>query len=191
MKVSDAIESRRSIRKFDSNVVSPENLTELVRLGRLYASAINAQPIRFAIVQEKENKDLVFSSLNWAMRLKDFTIAPDERPASYLLLCSDSNPGPFFEFDAGAAATTVMLAAREMQLETCVLKIARPEIIEKSLLPEGFRAVYAIALGKGKIKSEIVNQKDDPGYYLTENGDFRVPKKTTESVLIFNDIKKG
>jgi len=191
MKVSDAIEARRSIRKFQGEGIPSEALIELVRLARLYASAINAQPIHFAIVQEEKNKEIVFSALNWAMRLKDFSVSPEERPAAYILLISRGTPSPFFEFDSGAAATTLMLAAQEMELESCVLKIARPAIIEKNLLPMDARAVYAIALGKGKIKSEIVDQKEDPGYYLTENGDFRVPKKTTEQVLIFNDCKKG
>ena len=86
MNTLDSIEKRRSIRKFKPTPVSDQALKEIVRLGRLYSSAMNGQPIRFAIITKKEDRDFLFTHLNWAMRLHPYPIAETERPMAYVLL---------------------------------------------------------------------------------------------------------
>ena len=66
MDTIKAIEKRRSIRKFKPIPVDADILEEIVRVGRLYSSAMNGQPIRFAIVASDEKKNFVFSTLKWA-----------------------------------------------------------------------------------------------------------------------------
>ena len=52
MTVKDAIENRRSIRKFKPDAVSDEILFELLDAARLAPSGCNAQPWRFRIVRD-------------------------------------------------------------------------------------------------------------------------------------------
>ena len=66
MEVRNAILRRRSIRRFTQQPVSPEMLTELVSLARLYASGANLQPIRFLGITEEPLRSKVFSLLRWA-----------------------------------------------------------------------------------------------------------------------------
>lgn len=61
MNVRQAIESRRSIRKFTSEAVSVEELQALLEAARLAPSSCNCQPWRFKILTQKED-------LNWLSR---------------------------------------------------------------------------------------------------------------------------
>lgn len=187
MSVKTAIQNRRSIRRYAQTPVPAETMLELVELGRLYASAGNAQPVGFAVVCQKEHTDSVFESLNWAMYLKEFTIAPDQRPPAYILLLSRS--GKEAAFDAGGAAATIMLAAKEQGLDTCCLGIARPEPLRTGLgLEEPWHPVYAIAVGYGAQTSKIVPMKDSVRYWMDEKENLVVPKKELCEVLVYADV---
>lgn len=190
METKIAIEKRRSIRKFYPDSVTKEQLTELIRLGRLYCSATNAQPVYFAAILKKENCDTVFSSLRWAGRVPEFSIEKDREPAGYVLLLSEEKKSPFFEFDAGCAATTMMLAAEEMGLSSCLLKIAFPDVVKNAFDFKTMVPVYALALGKGAMKSRVTDQKNESTYYMENNGDFVVTKRTEAEVSVFLDWEK-
>lgn len=56
LTTKEAIEKRRSIRKFKSEPVPDEYINELLDAARLAPSGCNAQPWRFRIVKEKEQK---------------------------------------------------------------------------------------------------------------------------------------
>jgi|SRR5208283_3059457 len=55
--VKEAIEKRRSIRKFKSDPIPGEHITELLNAARLAPSGCNAQPWRFKIVRDQETKN--------------------------------------------------------------------------------------------------------------------------------------
>jgi len=54
MKVKDAIEKRRSVRKYSDETVSEKVISEIVDAGRLAPSGCNAQPWKFYIINDKE-----------------------------------------------------------------------------------------------------------------------------------------
>jgi len=56
LTTKQAIENRRSIRRFKSTPVQDEDLMELVESARLAPSGCNAQPWRFKIVRDPETK---------------------------------------------------------------------------------------------------------------------------------------
>lgn len=56
MEVFEAIEKRRSIRKFKSGIISKEDLRKILEAGRLAPSGGNRQPWRFVVVREQEAK---------------------------------------------------------------------------------------------------------------------------------------
>lgn len=55
MNVKEAIEKRRSIRRFTDQPVSREELLELVEAARLSPSGCNSQPWRFRLVTERDD----------------------------------------------------------------------------------------------------------------------------------------
>ncbi len=56
LTTKDAIEKRRSIRKFTSEPVADEYINELIESARLAPSGCNSQPWRFKIVKDAEIK---------------------------------------------------------------------------------------------------------------------------------------
>jgi len=56
LQTKDAIEKRRSIRKFKRNPVPDEHIVALIEAARLAPSASNTQPWRFKIVSDDETK---------------------------------------------------------------------------------------------------------------------------------------
>ena len=124
------------------------------------------------------------------MRLHPYAIAPDERPMAYILLLGKENETDFFEFDAGSCAATVMLAAESQNLASCCLKITKRAEIQKKFQFGEYLPYYALALGYAGVGSRAVDSKGEIGYYLDENGDFCVPKRSLAEVLIYNDTNQ-
>ena len=56
MTTKEAIEKRRSIRKFKSDSIPCDHIEEIMDSARLAPSGCNAQPWRFKIVTERESK---------------------------------------------------------------------------------------------------------------------------------------
>ncbi len=56
LTTKEAIEKRRSIRKFKTDPVPDEHLTALLNAARLAPSGCNAQPWRFKIIKDQETK---------------------------------------------------------------------------------------------------------------------------------------
>lgn len=56
LTTKDAIEKRRSIRKFKPDPIPEEHITALLDAARLAPSGCNAQPWRFKVVQDNETK---------------------------------------------------------------------------------------------------------------------------------------
>lgn len=57
LTTKEAIENRRSIRKFKPDPIPDEYITELLNAARLAPSGCNAQPWRFKIVKDQETRD--------------------------------------------------------------------------------------------------------------------------------------
>lgn len=57
LTTKEAIEKRRSIRKFKSAPIPDEHINDLVNAARLAPSGCNAQPWRFKIVKDQETRE--------------------------------------------------------------------------------------------------------------------------------------
>ena len=186
MTVLDAIESRRSIRRFTQTPIPKEVLEKLVEVGRLYASGRNLQPIRFGLITKKENTRQVFPLLKWAGYLPGFEITEQQKPTAYLVLLAE-NPAAC-QFDIGAASTTVMLAAREFGLQSCCLLSFQAEPLRQLMqIPGDLKIAMVIALGYPDQESRAVEQVTDCKYYETDDGVLNVPKLSPAQLLIVSD----
>ncbi len=189
MPIQSVIEKRRSIRRFTSESVPYDTLLRLVELSRLYASGGNKQPIRYAVISSRELCDQVFADLKWAMYLPNFEIGPSEQPKAYIVLLRDSEIANKCEFDVGAAATTLMLAAKGEGLDTCCLRSFSSRGISEMLSTEArYVPELVIAIGYAAEKSSIVPYHDSVAYTKASDDQLLVPKLTVEDVLLFSDI---
>ena len=191
MTTTDAMLQRRSIRKFLPKEIPYPALKNIVELARLYPSGGNLQPLRFAILSAKELTDALFEDLRWAMYLPDYTIEETEKPTAYIVILRDEAIKKNCDYDVGAASTMVMLAATEQGLASCPIGNFHAGRLSQLLnLPQSIQPELVIALGYPAQESRVIPMADSVRYTQNENGDFLVPKWSTEEVLVFTDTQE-
>ena len=184
MDIQTAIMNRRTIRRFASKPVTEEQLTELVSLARLYASGGNLQPIRFIGVTKENLRNQIFSVLRWAAYLPGFEIPEDNRPMAYLILTCEASKKKSCQFDLGAAATTLMLAAEGEGIATCCLGAFDHQALSSALnLSEDTEPLLVMAMGYPAQVSRSVPFAGDVKYYVGEDGALCVPKRSVSDIL--------
>jgi len=67
MELIKAIEDRRSIRKFKSDMVSKEMIEDLLNCGRLAPSAKNRQPWFFVVVKDEKKNKIADIMIDWTL----------------------------------------------------------------------------------------------------------------------------
>lgn len=188
MNVYDAVMKRRSIRKFEQKKIKKDDLIKLIDCARVAAYGANAQPLKFAVIDEKSKLDEIFPFIKWAAYLADGAPKEGERPAAYIAVLGDSaiKASNTFEVEAGAAVTTMMLEAVELGLSSCWLGAINRDEIKKALkLPESLSVVYLLALGYGAQESKAVEMENgDVKYFLDENKVINVPKRNLEEIIV-------
>lgn len=186
MQTFDAMRQRRSIRKFRPEPVSLSALKEIVEVSRLYPSGGNLQPVRFAIVTREDLRDAIFAGLKWAMYLPDYIIADTEQPTAYIILLRDDTIKKKCDYDIGAASTMVMLGAVEKGLASCPIgNFSATQISALLNLPENLYPELVLALGYPAQESCVTPMANTVHYAQDEQGDFLVPKWSTEEVTAF------
>lgn len=153
MDVKKAIETRRSIRKYQNKAV-PENLIrELIDAARLAPSGNNAQPSKYYIVtNEADRKKLKENEIF----KQDFVYTAPV----ILVCCTDpgahknkvEGPGDAENFrairDVSIATAFLVLRATELGLGTCYVGWAQKDKIKDALnIPQEYIIPYVITIG--------------------------------------------
>lgn len=187
MEVSEAIRSRRSIRKFREERVSREDLIDLVNYARLAPSGMNKQPLEFVVVDEPDLERELFNYTNWAGAV-EWDPEPEERPRAYILILINPEVNPATEnHDAGLAAGNICLGAVDKGLGTCLLGAIDKKSIKKLVdVPDHFELDLAVGLGYPDQEIRLEEKSERIDYWLDEEGTFHVPKKPVEDMLHVN-----
>lgn len=148
MTISEAINTRRSIRSFTDQSVDRNIIEEIIQAGALAPSASNAQFWRFIAA---DNPELV-------RKLDLYCPGLSGKPPVILTIASDldevekkgSKNSLVYGcmMDASMAAENIMLKALEYGLGTCAIKSYNDEAVRKLLkLPDTYRIELVISLG--------------------------------------------
>ncbi len=185
----DLVRRNRSRRRFYQEVaVTEETLRELVDLARLSASATNRQPLKFYLSCTPEKNAVIFPHLRWAGYLTGWGgPAEGERPAAYILILHDTTISDDPGVDHGIAAQSIMLGATERGLGGCIIGSVRREELSHALsLPEHYRILLALALGKPReeVVIEEVGPDGDIRYWRDEQGVHHVPKRALKDIIV-------
>ena len=187
MDVYDAIESRRSIRRFLQKPVAVDLLKKLVNAARVAPSAANLQPLEYLVVSDKKVCDEIFSCIGWAGYITPrWTPSPEERPTAYIvILVRDENK--WYTWDVGLAAENIMLAAESEGLGSCMLlNIQRENIRQMLNVPEQVGIDSIVALGYKAETSVIEPMRDSVKYWRDEQNVMHVPKRNLADILHIN-----
>lgn len=184
MTLSDLVQNRQSVRKFDSHPIEKHLLLQCVEAARLAPSAENAQPWRFIILNDPEvlakfAQDAfsgVYAATRWASKAPVLVLICAELDFLANRLGKTITGIPYYLLDLGIAGEHFILQAQELGLGTCWIGWFDPRRAQKSLqLPRAWRPVAVLAVGY-------------PAKELSPRPKKRLP---LEQICFFNGIKKG
>ena len=146
MDIAQAIETRRSIRKYRPDAIEPDKLTKIAEAFRLAPSARNGQDWKLYFVTKPEVKE----KIREASPSKHSMIT--EAPVVLVGTCSSqrimSNSHRVDTTDVSIAMTFAMLQAHALGLGTCwMANYLEPEVRSALELPEDISIVAIMPLG--------------------------------------------
>ncbi len=151
MDVYEAINERKSVRKYKAEPVSEEIIVKLFKAARAAPSWKNLQCWRFIVVCDAKRRQGLAASM------------PDSNPAKtavketaplVIVLCADSlasgnqDGKDYYMLDAGLAMQQLMLAAAAEGLGTCWVGLFEESVAREAVeVPGGYRVVAMTPVG--------------------------------------------
>lgn len=142
----EAIDKRRSIRKFLDVPVTDDQVRELLHAAMLAPSAKNGQPWHFVVVRDADTLKKLRESHPYASSLKTAGVC--------ICVCGVIDPDmpDYYAQDCAACTENILLQAQHMGLGTCWMGVApRAERMTAAAeilgIPEGVAPFCLIAVG--------------------------------------------
>jgi nitroreductase len=186
------IEKNRSYRRFDGDhAVSDKILKEVINLARISGSAGNKQPIKYKVINNKKENDIIFQNIKWAAYLTEWSgPTEEERPTAYIIALHDKKidqKAEFVYFDLGLASQNILLGLAEKKLGGCMIGSINKDNVKKELsISDDYEIILIIAVGKPveKIVLEDVEKDGSIKYYRDYKNVHYVPKRKLDDILI-------
>jgi nitroreductase len=145
MTVQEAIQTRRSVRKYDAREVEQEKLDLVLEAARLAPSAANQQQWRFILVRDREK-------LQKLLAASDNQPFVGEAPAAIVACATGSRVmdcgQPTGTVDLSIAMSFMLLRAHELGLGTCWLGHFFADQVKAALdIPDGVEVVAFTPVG--------------------------------------------
>lgn len=166
MDVKEAIEERRSIRKYQNKEVPEHLIRELIEVVRLAPSGNNAQPTKCYIVKDVKTKSELKEQ---EIFYQDFVY---EAPV-IIVCCADptiykkriggwDDPNEIRAMrDLSIASSFLVLRATELDLGTCYVGSLKKDKIKEILnIPQKYLIPYVITVGYPAEKPESTPRKN-------------------------------
>ena len=141
MSVLEAIEKRRSIRKYKPISIPLEDLKKILEAGRLAPSASNRQAWSFIVVQNRYQKKLLVETAAKRVSIIDAGVI--------VVALADPEVSPKWgRLDVMIAVENMVLASTSLGYGTCWMGASEEEPIKKVLgIPEKFSVVVLLSIG--------------------------------------------
>ena len=188
--IIDTVKASRSQRSFVPDRKIPHDLlVEFCNTARLCPAAMNAQPLKYKIIDDREGVEKLLSVTRWASSLDKKLPPKGHEPAAFITICHDVSVAPrkpIFMIDVGIVAQTIMLTACEQGYGGCIIGSANEQVLAEVLsLSENLEPV--LLLGLGVPEEEVVLTEAEDGqtkYYRDENDVHFVPKRPLDEIII-------
>lgn len=187
MSIIEKMQSRRTYRRFEQKAV-PQNVVEdIVEAVRLSSCGANRQAVRLVVIQNPETVAKVQPLVKWAAYLppEQGTPKADELPTLYVAVLQDTSIPGDLNTDTGIALANMTMAAWDSGIGSCIMgAINRPALTELLDIKEPEKLAFMVAFGYPTHKSYVVPLTEETGvkYYLDENRDYCVPKRSKEEL---------
>ncbi len=146
MDVRHAIQTRRSIRAYESREVEKDKLVKVLDAGRLSPSAGNRQERRFVVVSDARKRKALSEAANNQSFVADapLVIAACSVETEYVMKCGQRA----YPIDTAIAVDHMTLQAVEEGLGTCWIGAFDEKKVKEILnIPDGVRVVQLLTLG--------------------------------------------
>ena len=140
MDVAACIRSLRAVRRFQDVAVPDDVLRSVIDTARWTGSSKNRQPWHFILVRDRE-------TLGWLATCGEYAAHLATAPLALVIAMEPDHPLTTL-FDAGRVAQSLMLAAWDVGLGSCVATLTDQETA-KALLETPDDVVIAAALSLG------------------------------------------
>ena len=187
MDMLEFLRTRRTYRRFEQRPVAPEILTEAVDAARIASCGANRQTVQYIVVQSADAVAAVQPLVHWAAYLppEQGQPKPDELPTAFIAVLQDDNLPGASDVDVGLALGSLTAAAWAHGVGSCIMgAINKPALTELLGIEEPQKLAFMVAFGYPAHKAHIVPLTAETGvkYYLDENRDYCVPKRSKEEI---------
>ena len=187
MSVMELLSTRRTYRRFAQKAVPQDVVNDIVQAVRLSSCGANRQAVRLVLVQSPEMVAKVQPLVKWAAYLppEQGTPKADELPTFYAAVVQDTAIPGDLSTDTGIALANMTLAAWDKGVGSCIMgAINKPALSELLGIAAPDKLTFMVALGYPTHAARIVPMTEKTGikYYLDENGDYCVPKRSVEEL---------
>lgn len=176
MNVIEALETRRTIREYDSEYKIPQDvLGKIVDVALDAPTGCNNQPIDLLVVTNRDTIDratkITFDSWpeekrnNWNKRKEQYgvkNVVSCDASCIIFLVSNERADQDFVQIDAGIISMAIMTAARNFDLHTMCLGAllwGNKAGLEECLgIPQG-KMVMAVAVGKAKPNFQLKDKE--------------------------------
>ena len=166
----EVIKKRRSIRKYKPEQIGDQELEAIMEAAIYAPSAMNQQKWHFTVIQNREKLDRMVKIIreNLLKSPIPFFVERAKNPefnvfyqAPTVVFITADEKAIFIEFDCGAAAENIALAATSLGIDSCIIGMSsvlfdgdNTDEMKKELgIPDGYKYIISIALGYKDMES--------------------------------------
>ncbi len=187
MSVMELLETRRTYRRFKQTPVPQDVVEDIIEAVRISSCGANRQAVRLVVVSKPEDVARVQPLVKWAAYLppEQGCPKPGEEPTLFVAVVQDTTIPGDLATDTGIALANMTLAAWAKGVGSCIKgAIDRPALTELLGLPETMKLHTMVAFGYPSHEARVVPMTEQTGvkYYLDENRDYCVPKRSAEEI---------
>jgi nitroreductase len=170
--VSEAIRTRRSVRRYEQTPVDHQVLRRLVEAGCWAPTADNAQTWRFVVVTDPARMSKLRMAAPGLMGRAPAAIAVCQDMAAAEQRLGAADAAALAPLDAAMAALNIMLEAQSEGLGTCVVASFNRQALQRLLrLPEQVAPVLLVAVGHPKATPKAPPREVDGVCFFEEYRD--------------------
>ena len=141
MNVSEAIRTKRAIRKFEAKPLPEAAVQAILMAGRRAQSSKNSQPWHYVVVRERESLEALSKMGTYAGHMAGAALG-------VVFVTVDPAVRWAIMFDSGQSASYMQLAAWEMGIGSCLATIYEPDQARALLgVPADMHINVAISFG--------------------------------------------
>lgn len=142
--VLEIIKTRRSVRRYKDQEVPKEFIDKILEAARWAPSAINVQPVRLVVVQDKEIKKVVGDAARFYFLINNHVADA----GAIIAVCAKDKDWKWASLDCAMASQNIMLEAHSLGLGSCFVGEFKEEKVKEVLgLPAKMKVFALITIG--------------------------------------------